>query len=260
LVIAAGAISRAHAGNPFSAYANAYLVLTSSNDSELATASANSSVGFADADSQPGLAGNSILVTLPAGSLASFEIESVSGFSDVLTINDPSLTGKSGTVQFNFLVSGTEIATASTPGYSSITATADFTSPGLTDDLSFTKDSNGTITGTDFLGVQETATVPFVFGTPFTVALQIDISGLVEGLSGGGSATTSGTFSTTSSTSDVVALVAGNPAQVTGFNEQSASGATYLSPDFVPEPDGVILAMAGLAVLPLLRIRRRFRV
>ena len=111
-LLAASSVSNANPVTPPSAYANASLLLTSSNQSELATATATSGVGFADAFAQPGLVQNALLTTLPSGSSSSYATESVSGFSDILTITDSALTGNNGSLQFHFLFSGAEIATA----------------------------------------------------------------------------------------------------------------------------------------------------
>jgi hypothetical protein len=236
--------------------------LTSTGSQDLATADSITNVGYADAQAQPGLMGNSIMTTGSAGeSSTSFQNESLSGFKDTLTINSPGLTGSSGTLQFNFTIDGTETFAAAAPALSSITTSATFTasgSPGATDDLSFTKDSSNNVTGTDFLGVLQTVTVPFVFGTPFTIDLTVDITALVEGLTGPGSAMASGTFSTTASTDDVTALVASAPQGLSDFTSQSASGEDYFTPlTSIPEPNGLLLAIAGLGALPLLKMRRR---
>jgi len=253
LVIVAFGVANVRAAD--SAYGNAYLVLTSSNENELATANANSSAGYADAKAQPGLLNNSILTMGSTGGPLSLEDESVSGFSDQLTINSPGLTGSSGSLQFHFLVSGTEAFSATAPGASSITAIADFAGPsGLTDDLQFTKESNGTTVGTDFLGVPETVTVPFTFGDPFTISLEIDIQAYADDLSGGGAASSSGTFSTTASTSNVVALVQGAEVPATDYSSRSASGANYFTILPIPEPAGLPLtAFPALALLAMWR-------
>ena len=239
-----------------SAYGNAYLVLTSSNENELATANANSSAGYADAKAQPGLLNNSILTMGSTGGALSLEDESVSGFSDRLTINSPGLTGSSGSLQFHFLVSGTEAFSATAPGASSITAIADFAGPsGLTDDLQFTKESNGATIGTNFLDVPEMVIVPFTFGDPFTISLDIDFQAYADDLSGGGAASSSGTFSTTASTSNVMALVEGAEVPATNYSAHSASGANYFTILPIPEPAGIRLA--AFSTLALLAMWRR---
>ena len=245
----------ARANTPVSTYANASLYLTSTNSQQLSSANSTSSVGFADADAQPGLMDNSIFTHGASGmSATSYENETVSGFSDQLTITDPSLTGSSGTLEFHFLVTGTEAFAAVTPSVSLLTVSASFTAPGASDNLFYSKDSSGNIVGTDFLGVPQTVVVPFVFGTPFTIDLTTDFTGLVEDLTGGGDATVSGTFSTTASTDNVKSLVSTLPNS--SFTQKSASGATYFSIVSVPEPNGLLLAMAGLVALPFLKLRR----
>jgi len=251
----------AHATIPDSAYASAVLELTSSNSQELATGSATASAGYADAQAQPGSMENSIMTKGSAGeSSTAFQNESVSGFSDTFTINDPALIGTSGTMEFNFLVNGTESFTATAPAISSITTAATFTGPGGPDDLSFTEQSPGVVTsGSDFLGMEQTVNVPFIFGTPFTIDLTVDITALVEGLTGSGSAMTSGSFSTLAGEGTVTPAVLDSPLPASSYTVKSASGANYLTVTPVPEPDGLFLAMAGLAALPLVKMWRRGR-
>jgi hypothetical protein len=249
---------------PDSAYANAVLLLTSSNSSELATANASVPVGYANANAVPGLLQNALLTSASSGGAASsYQNESVSGFSDKMTISDSALTGTPGSLVFHFTVTGTEGFSAASPATSSITASADFTGPSTIDDLSFTKYSDGSTAGTNFLGIPEMVTVPFVFGTPFTLTLNIDFTALVSGLSGSGSAMASGTFSTVASTDSVMSTVIGSPLAASSYTAKTASGANYFktggSPLLlpVPEPNEIYLALAGLAALPLLG--RRFR-
>jgi len=256
LAIAIGTIgvAKVRAGEPLSDYANADLVLTSSNESELATADASSgAAGDATAQAQPGSTEDTLLA-MGLAEMTGFENETVSGFSDELTITGPGMTGSSGSLEFHFLVNGSDTITALAAGSASLTGSADFTGPGgLLDDLSFTENSAGVVTsGANFLGVPETVVVPFVFGTPFTFSLQVSFTGLVSG-----NAMVSGSFSTTASTSNVMALFAGEPISASDYSANSASGVNYFAVSPVPEPDELILAMAGLAALPLLRRWRR---
>ena len=262
LTFAATGVSRATQDN---AYANASLVLTSSNENESATANSNSGVGYAKASAQPGYMTNAVSTAAGAGlGSTGFQDETQSDFKDTLTIVDPALTGLSGTLDFNFLVSGTFSFTAAVPATSSITADATYTGPGGPDDLTYTKRSDGSSSGTPFLGVEQTVVVPFVFGTPFTFDLDVDFLGDVQGLTSGSSSVT-GTFSTTASTDNVISLVTLSPAS--GYTANSASGANYFTnaaaaPQFVPEPGDVSLVLAGLAGLaafPFLKRRRSSR-
>jgi hypothetical protein len=248
LSMAGFGIPNVHAAD--SAYASAMLYLTSSNSSELATGTASASAGFAYATARPGSMENALLTSgSPAGSLSD---ETVSGFSDKLTIIDPALTGSSGTLDFNFEVSGAPVFSATLPGVSSLTASASFTAPTVTDDLAFTENSSGIVTsGSDFLNEPQTVVVPFTFGTLFTISLDLDFLGTVTG----GTAMVSGTFLTVASTDDVMSAVTLLPAS--GYSTKSASGANYFTTSAVPEPESLYLALAGLAALPLLGIRRR---
>ncbi len=203
---------------------------------------------------QPGLDDNSLLTMGGPGSAPNLEDESVSGFTDQLTIDDPSLTGSAGSLQFHFLLTGTENFLATAPAESSMTVSADFIDSGGTDVFEFSKNSSGAVTGSDFLGVPETVTVPFVFGTPFSFSLDVDIQGFLD-LSGSGVASTSGTFSTTAGTSNVMALVGDDPFAVSDYSAHSASGADYFTA--VPEPAAFPLAALAFATLTLPRIRRR---
>jgi hypothetical protein len=248
-----------------SAYANASLDLTSSNQVETATATSTVGVGYANAMAQPGSMDNAIeTIASAGGSSTTYQNESFSAFTDKLVITDPALTGDPGTLDFNFEVNGTENFSATSPGYSSITASADFTAVStstVTDDFSFTKDSTGTVTaGSDFLGDPETVVVPFTFGTPFTISLKVDITGLVEGLTGSGAAMVSGSFTTTAGTSDVTSSVQDSLLPSAGYSEKAASGQNYASqvtPLTVPEPDCPVLAIAGITAVSVLALRRR---
>ena len=263
-LFAGSALLRADVPIADSAYANAFLELSSSNQAELGTAYSSTPTGYAGAVGQPGLAQNTILVIGSGGTIDAVKNESVSGFSDKFTIDNPALTGSSGTLSFDFTVNGTESFAVTPPGSEMITATADFTGPGPTsDDLTVTR-TNGVVTsGSDFLGKPQMVTVPFVFGTPFTMTLDINITALVAGLSSGGSAMVSGSFSTVATISDVTAAIQQEPLSALDYSVDTASGASYISGDpalqSIPEPSSLFFAMAGLAVFPILRKRRFWR-
>jgi hypothetical protein len=243
-----------------SAYSDADLSLTSVFQSETATASATAGASFAKSQANPGLLQNSLLATAAGGALSSFETESVSSFSDSMTISNPLYTGQPGTLAFSFLLTGADAFSAVLPGKSSLTLAATVTGLAAPDTLTFTTDSLGVTSGTPFLGTSESFNIPFTFGTPFKFGLEIDLTGLVSNLSPGASALTTGTFSTTASTGAVTALVLNVPHLVTNFTARTASGVNY-APSIqtlpIPEPAPIPLIAASLfALVPFLRRRR----
>jgi len=244
------AFSCIHAAD--SAYANSTLYLTSTQSQEFASANSNTNVGYANATAQPGELTNAFLtIASSVASAITFQNESVTGFTDELTINGPGMTGSAGTLDFNFLVSGSGAFSSTAPASSSLTAIADFASTSATDILTYTQNSDGSSSGADFLNVPETVAVPFTFGKPFSISLTLDFRGLVNAATSG-SASVSGSFTTTAGTSDVTALALEKP--LSSYTTDSASGVNYFSNSIaaVPEPGtaGLLaVAAAGLILL-----------
>jgi hypothetical protein len=252
------AFSCIHAAD--SAYANSTLYLTSTQSQEFASANSNTNVGYANATAQPGELTNAFLtIASSVASAITFQNESVTGFTDELTINGPGMTGSAGTLDFNFLVSGSGAFSSTAPASSSLTAIADFASTSATDILTYTQNSDGSSSGADFLNVPETVAVPFTFGKPFSISLTLDFRGLVNAATSGG-ASVSGSFTTTAGTSDVTALALEKP--LSNYTADSASGVNYFNsdvqPQFIPEPGEIaLLGAAGVFIIPFLRRKRK---
>jgi hypothetical protein len=178
-------------------------------------------------------------------------------FTDEFTFNDPNHVGEAGTFTFTLRADGvltssnrTGQTSGTTYSYNPSKATLSLSVHDGTTftnylNVSETLDDNGSRGGTAFLGQPVSVTVPFTFGTTFS--LRISLSG---------SATTYAEFGADSYADGEHTLEWGGITSVkdntntvmTGYTLGSGSGVNYVNA--APEPSGVLLLLFGsVAVL-----------
>lgn len=103
--------------------------------------------------------------------------------------------------------------------------------------------ANGATTGTNFLDAPVSISVPFIFGTPFTLRVGLQVQTTAYALFGGESVAD---FDHTLVWGGVASVTSGgNP--VTGYSLSSTSGTNYLSP--IPEPtSAALIVLTGLVI------------
>lgn len=210
--------------------------------------------GVARASADFGLLRNFAQASAIAGS-ANFNnnvlATSESFFQDDLTINALGLEGTSGSLRIKFTIDG--ILSASQPQIDPDTnqtrASAGYTlflfGFGTLREGSERLNADGTRTSVDngaFLNIEQTATVPFTFGTPFTLKLTVT-TGASAYTQFGGTALADLENTAEWGGFESVQNAQGQPVQ--GYSFSSSSGTDYVSP--IPEPSTPLLLL-GMAV------------
>ncbi len=186
-------------------------------------------------------------------------------FDDRLLVTSIGLDGRPGFGLVSYTITGS-YGFFGTPSFTNIEISsrlitigspASATAPTSVTVDAFNRNTGGTGTGVDFLGVPQFALVPFTFGTPFFVDLEIKSAVMVNttgGGSGGGFADLShtmvwGGFSGVFLSDDLGNPITGAP--VTRFAVTSESGTNYAGPILVavPEPAGFGAIAAGFLIL-----------
>lgn len=196
-------------------------------------------------------------------------------FRDDFLFESAGRAGTTGTVQIKFTVDGTlAVARNSSQGYvsgidSTVRANADYTFKGGTNGPAFSKseslrtDAYATAqgvaahTGSPFLGIEQTYTIPFTFGTVLEgVELRINSNAQAIGRPDFSSSAVAD-LSHTANWGGFGELRDASGTLLTDYTFTSGSGFDFTqSITAVPEPSSMILGMIGCSAIAL---RRRFR-
>ena len=210
------------------------------------------------ADAQFGSLKAYLQATVTNGLAQTYVSAAYAGTFERFTIDAPGLTGQAGTATFRLNLNG---VTSFTRSSNTITGPsggayvcANISAVQVYLDLapcdSGTRNTNGSYT----------ASIPFTFGTSFTVFMDIFASVWFGTNISGWNATFTSDYSHTAIL-DQIAVYSGSTVssanQVNGFSIAGASNAAYSANGVVPEPSTYMLVGAGLVSLALVRGRKR---